>query len=85
MSSNQIVALVASGKDKLEPRLLSLCMNAGVPANIMDLMGDNDLNTVSLFYHTFVDKDDLRDTFKGEPFKLAGTDLATKLILGKVS
>ena len=59
-------------------------MNAGVSETILNLMGDNDLNTVSLFYHTFSDKDDLRDTFKQVPFNLSGTDLPTKLALGKV-
>ena len=41
MSSSQVVSNAVLGKDKLEPRLLSLCMNAGVSETILNHMGDN--------------------------------------------
>ena len=73
MAVNQIVAQAsdaATGKDKLEARLLSLCMNAGIPDTLLNLMGDNGPTSVSLVSNTFTDKDDLRDTFKAAPFDL---------------
>lgn len=82
MSGGQSIIL---GKDKLDARLQSMCMNAGVSENRMNLMGDNGLNTVALMAHTFTDKSDLRDTFQKAPFDLSGTDLPTKLIIGKAA
>ena len=53
-SSQQLIAIAAQaarGKDKLEARLLSLCMNAGVSNALMDKMGDSGLNTLSPDQH----------------------------------
>ena len=38
---------VRTGKDKLDPRLMSLCMSNDVDPAILDLLGDNGLVTWS--------------------------------------
>ena len=78
------VATSVLGKDKMEPRLHSLCVTAGMSEDLMNKMGDNGFVSVSIMSNTFEDKDDLRSTFKQTPFDLSGTDLPTKFIMGKV-
>ena len=76
-------AVVASGKDLMEPRLMSLCMNAGIEEPMMDVMGTAGITTVTLLKNTFKDSDDWRDTLTKAPFDLSGADFATKLKIGK--
>ena len=42
---------VRTGKDKLDPRRMSLCMSNDVDPAILDLMGDNGLVTCALLKH----------------------------------
>ena len=77
-------AITSTGKDLLEPRLAALCNNAGVPEATMDILGDAGLTTLSLMKNTLVDKDDWRNTLKGEPFNLSGADFKTRLEIGKL-
>ena len=77
--------IAASGKDKLEPRLLAMCMHDSVPENMMDILGDSGLTTVKLLKNTFVDDKEWRATLKLPPFDLSGADFATKLTIGKLA
>ena len=74
-----------SGKDLLEPRLATLCMNAGVDEAIMDIMGKEGLNTCALIKGIVSHSDEFRDMMKEAPFGLNGTDFATKLKIGKIT
>ena len=86
-SSLQLIAMAAqaaTGKDKLEARLLSLCMNAGVSNDMMDKMGTNGLTTVSLLTNICLTKEACVEMFKAPPFDLSGTDFGTKMEIGKL-
>ena len=78
-------AIVATGKDKMEPCLISLCMNAGVDEPMMDVLGDSGVTSVSLLKNSFIDKDDFRATLKKAPFDLSADDFPTKLKIGKLT
>ena len=79
-----LAPITATGKDKLEPHLAALCMNAGVPEATMDILGDSGLTTLSLMKNTLVDKNDWRDALTKAPFNMTGTDFATRLESGKL-
>ena len=82
--SSILPTIVASGKDKLEARLLALCMNNGVPVPMMDKLGNSGLTSIPLMKNTLIDKDDWRRTLAQPPFDLSGTDFNTKLEIGKL-
>ena len=67
-----------------EPRLVSLCMNAGVPEEMMDVLGNAGVTSVALLKNSIVDAQDWRDTLKQAPLNLNGTDFATRLEIGKL-
>ena len=85
MAGTGAASVAVLGKDKLEARFLSICMTAGLPEELMNKMGDNGLVSVALIANTFTSKEDCRDSFKDPPFDLNGTDLPTKLLLGKIT
>ena len=74
-----------TGKHLLEPRLATLCMNAGVEESIMDIMGRGGLNTCALIKGIVSHSDEFRDMMKQPPFDLSGADFATKLKIGKIT
>ena len=84
MASSSLPVLVASGKDKMDPRLLALCCNQNVSDAMMDKLGDNGLTSATMLKNTFKDKDDWRDSLTKPPFDLSGTDFATKLEIGRL-
>ena len=60
MAAAILAAPVLAGKDKLDPRLMALCMANGVDPTILDVMGDNDLTTCALLKHVAADDAELR-------------------------
>ena len=82
-----IVAATAAmfGKEKLEARLLSLCMNAGVSDALMDKMGESGLVSVARFVNIVTSKEKLQAMFMQAPFDLSGADFLTKSELGKIT
>ena len=51
MAAVALAPPVRTGKDKLDPRFVSLCMTNDVDPVILDLMGDNGLATCALLKH----------------------------------
>ena len=79
-----LIAPVLTGKDKLDPRLMALCMSNGVDPTILDVMGDNGITTCALLKHVVQDDAELRQMLKAAPFDLDGVDFATKRKIGAV-
>ena len=79
-----LTAPVLSGKDKLDPRLMGLCMSNGVDPFILDVMGDNGLTTCALLTHVVEDGAELREMLKAPPFDLSTWDFPTKRKIGAV-
>ena len=75
---------VLTGKDKLDPRLMSLCMSNDVDPVILDLMGENGLVTCALLKHVVEDDAELRAMLNSDPFNLNAADFATKRKIGAV-
>ena len=71
-----------SAKDKLEARLLALCMKSGVTSEDMDNLADTGAVSIALLKNTVKDKDEFRNALSGPPFNLSGTDWATRLRIG---
>ena len=84
MAAMVLAPPVRTGKDKLDPRLMSLCMSNDVDPDILDLMGDNGLVTCSLLKHVVEDDAELRAMLKAAPFDLSAADFATKRKIGAV-
>ena len=84
MAASSLPTLSATGRDKLEPRLLALCHNNAVEEKLMDVMGAADLTTVTLMKNSFRDKEDWRNCLTQPPFDLSGTDFGTKLQIGRL-
>ena len=88
LSSQALIATATAamkGKEKLEARLLSLCMNAGVSDALMDKMGESGLVSVALLVNIVSSKDALQAMFKAPPFELNAGDFSTMLELGKIT
>ena len=84
MAAMALIAPVLTGKDKLDPRLMALCMSNGVDPAILDVMGDNGLTTCALLKHVVEDDAELRQMLKAPPFDLSGVDFPTKRKIGAV-
>ena len=64
MAAMALIAPVLTGKDKLDPRLMALCMSNGVDPTILDVMGDNGITTCALLKHVVQDDAELRQMLK---------------------
>ena len=71
MAAISLPTLAATGRDKIEPRLLALCHNNAVEEKLMDVMGAADLTTVTLMKNSFKDKEDWRNCLAQAPFDLS--------------
>ena len=85
MAAVALTPPIRTGKDKLYPRLMALCMSNDVDPAILDLMGDSGLVTCALLKHVAQDDAELRVMLKALPFNLSAADFATKRNIGAVS
>ena len=83
-SSIALAPVATAGKDKLEPRLLALVLAHGVEDVISNAMRDNGLTTCSLLKHMCPAADSVTEMLREDPFRLTGTDFATKMKIGKM-
>ena len=84
-SSAMATGVALSGKDLLEPRLATLCMNAGVDEDIMNKMGTHGLRTCALVKGIVGSSDEFREMMREEPFNLSAKDFPTKVKIGQVT
>ena len=85
MTSALAPAVALSGKDLLEPRLATLCMNAGVDEDTMNKMGTAGMQTCAIIKGMATSLLDFREMLKEEPFVLDGKDIPTRIKVGKIT
>ena len=66
----------ATGKDKLESKLLALLMNANVKEETLNKLGDNDVNTVLLYANIGTDKESFKKFLELPEIDVKGDTLA---------
>ena len=83
MTSALAPDVALSGKDLLEPRLATLCINAGLDEDTMNKMGTAGMKTCAIVKGMATSLLDFREMLKEEPFVLDGKDIPTRIKVGQ--